>query len=85
MRNITRICSHKLPDIYLPGQAQHSRTVTIKKFYNFAASKERLLTHGVIGNTSDFGSEESWFEPRWVNKKAASRGFFVGLGHRAKG
>jgi hypothetical protein len=27
------------------------------------------MTHGVIGNTSDFGSAESWFEPRWVNKK----------------
>jgi hypothetical protein len=29
----------------------------------------RRLTHGVIGNTSDFGSEESGFEPLWVNKK----------------
>ena len=28
------------------------------------------MTHGVIGNTSDFGSAESWFEPRWVNKKS---------------
>jgi hypothetical protein len=27
------------------------------------------LTHGVIGNTSDFGSAESWFEPRWVNRE----------------
>ena len=27
------------------------------------------MTHGVIGNTSDFGSAESWFEPRWVNKQ----------------
>lgn len=35
------------------------------------------MTHGVIGNTSDFGSEESRFEPRWVNKKAAKSGFFV--------
>ncbi len=31
----------------------------------------RRLTHGVIGNTSDFGSAESWFEPRWVNRKPA--------------
>ncbi len=30
------------------------------------------MTHGVIGNTSDFGSAESWFEPRWVNKKSGS-------------
>jgi hypothetical protein len=37
----------------------------------------RRLTHGVIGNTSDFGSEESGFEPLWVNKNAAFRGFFV--------
>ncbi len=29
-----------------------------------------IVTHGVIGNTSDFGSAESWFEPRWVNKKS---------------
>jgi hypothetical protein len=28
------------------------------------------LTHGVIGNTSDFDSAESWFEPRWVNIKS---------------
>jgi hypothetical protein len=28
------------------------------------------MTHGVIGNTSDFDSAESWFEPRWVNKKS---------------
>ena len=27
------------------------------------------MTHGVIGNTSDFGSEESGFEPLWVNHK----------------
>jgi hypothetical protein len=26
------------------------------------------MTHGVIGNTSDFGSEESRFETWWVNK-----------------
>lgn len=25
------------------------------------------LSHGVTGNTSDFGSEESWFDPRWGN------------------
>ncbi len=31
-----------------------------------------ILTHGVIGNTSDFGSAESWFEPRWVNRKSES-------------
>ena len=35
------------------------------------------MTHGVIGNTSDFGSAESWFEPRWVNKKTARRLFFL--------
>ena len=38
------------------------------------------MTHGVIGNTSDFGSEESGFEPLWVNKKAAYCGFFVAWG-----
>jgi hypothetical protein len=37
-------------------------------FSNFAALYQVRLTHGVIGNTSDFGSAESWFEPRWVNK-----------------
>ena len=30
------------------------------------------MTHGVIGNTSDFGSEESRFETWWVNKKSGS-------------
>ena len=38
------------------------------------------MTHGVIGNTSDFGSEESGFEPLWVNKNAAFCGFFVAWG-----
>jgi hypothetical protein len=32
------------------------------------------MTHGVIGNTSDFGSEESGFEPLWVNKEFNQRG-----------
>jgi hypothetical protein len=32
-----------------------------------------ILTHGVIGNTSDFGSEESRFETWWVNKFYPSR------------
>jgi hypothetical protein len=41
----------------------------LKFFSNFAAPKKISLTHGVIGNTTDFGSAESWFEPRWVNKK----------------
>ena len=27
------------------------------------------LSHGVIGNTSVFGTEESRFEPWWDNKK----------------
>ena len=37
-----------------------------KKLYKFAASiitYSSLLAHGVTGNTSDFGSEESRFEP----------------------
>jgi hypothetical protein len=36
-----------------------------KKLLNFAlALKDAcLLAHGVTGNTSDFGSEESRFEP----------------------
>ncbi len=50
---------------------------TFKFFVSFAPSFGITMTHGVIGNTSDFGSAESWFEPRWVNKKAAFRGFFV--------
>ena len=63
---------------HLTGQAHHNESLTIKNFYNFAALKDMLLTHGVIGNTSGFGSEESWFEPRWVNKEATrKRGFFV--------
>ena len=28
-----------------------------------------LLSHGVTGNTSVFGTEESRFEPQWDNKK----------------
>lgn len=36
------------------------------------------LTDGVTGNTSDFGSEESWFDPRSVNfKSRLIAGFFV--------
>ena len=37
------------------------------------------LTDGVTGNTSDFGSEESRFEPWSVNYKEAllKRGFFM--------
>ena len=31
------------------------------------------MTHGVIGNTSDFGSEESRFETWWVNKVLRQR------------
>ncbi len=34
------------------------------------ADRKRVLTRGVIGNTSDFGSEESRFEPWRVNKSA---------------
>ena len=41
----------------------------------------RRLTHGVIGNTTDFGSAESWFEPRWVNTRPAFQaGFSFCLG-----
>ena len=36
------------------------------------------MTRGVIGNTSDFGSEESRFEPWRVNKNPAFAGFFFG-------
>jgi hypothetical protein len=49
----------------------------IKNFPNFASPETVLMTHGVIGNTSDFGSAESWFEPRWVNKNVATCGVFV--------
>ncbi len=35
----------------------------------FAARFEKLA-HGVTGNTSDFGSEESRFEPWWANWEA---------------
>jgi hypothetical protein len=31
------------------------------------------VTHGVIGNTLDFGSKESRFETWWVNKEAVSK------------
>ena len=45
---------------------------SIKKIYIFAPSLEKdikVLTRGVIGNTSGFGPEESRFEPRRVNWK----------------
>ena len=32
-------------------------------------NRKQVLTRGVIGNTSDFGSEESRFEPWRVNMK----------------
>ena len=28
-----------------------------------------IMSYGVIGNTSDFGSEDSRFEPWWDNRK----------------
>ena len=38
-----------------------------------------MMTDGVTGNTSDFGSEESRFEPWSVNRKGnpAKAGFFI--------
>ena len=42
------------------------------KISYFCSIVKVLMTHGVIGNTSDFGSAESWFEPRWVNKRSES-------------
>lgn len=38
------------------------------KNFIFLQHRSGKLTHGVIGNTSDFGSEESRFETWWVNK-----------------
>ena len=36
------------------------------------------MAHGVTGNTSDFGSAESRFEPEWANKKASTKwGLFL--------
>ena len=34
----------------------------------FRKKANKVLTRGVIGNTSDFGSEESRFEPWRVNQ-----------------
>lgn len=34
-------------------------------------SPKQILSAGVIGNTSDFDSEDSWFEPRVDNKYCA--------------
>ena len=57
------------------------RYCRIKFFYIFAPSLTKRhtkgLTHGVIGNTSDFGSEESRFEPWWVNHESLQ--FYCGL------
>ena len=41
-----------------------------------------LLSHGVTGNTSVFGTEESRFEPWWDNSKGVRKlaPFFVGHG-----
>ena len=47
-----------------------------QKITIFAPPYQVLLTHGVIGNTSDFGSEESRFEPWWVNIKSSFRAAF---------
>jgi hypothetical protein len=61
------------------GRCSHGLSepdTTINIFVNFASSTTGLLTHGVIGNTSDFGSAESWFEPRWVNEKHRERRCF---------
>ncbi len=39
----------------------------------FAPPQKGVLTDGVTGNTSDFGSEESRFEPWSVNGKGAAQ------------
>ena len=55
----------------------HAAEFSQKKFL-ILQSYFRLLTHGVIGNTSDFGSEESRFETWWVNTSAGtSAGIFI--------
>jgi hypothetical protein len=61
---MTNFISHCFQELSSAG------TSTKKIFVNFASLSIDLLTHGVTGNTSDFGSAESWFEPRWVNKKS---------------
>jgi hypothetical protein len=61
------------------GRCSHGLSepdTTINIFVNFESLTIGLLTHGVIGNTSDFGSAESWFEPRWVNEKHRERRCF---------
>jgi hypothetical protein len=37
--------------------------------FGSGGDRKQVLTRGVIGNTSDFGSEESRFEPWRVNIK----------------
>ena len=47
--------------------------------HRLSARKLNWLTCGVIGNTSDFGSEDSWFEPRQVNEVQDSKVLFWNL------
>ena len=44
-----------------------------KKLLIFAFPFAGIVSHGVIGNTSGFGPEESRFEPWWDNKMLADK------------
>lgn len=51
----------------------------LPRFRRVQAPSKAVLADGVTGNTSDFGSEESRFEPWSANNETPrKRGFFVG-------
>ena len=45
------------------------KTSSTETYWGFDSLRLRILPYGVTGNTSDFGSEESRFDPWWGNNK----------------
>ena len=64
---------HQLPKLRVAGSNPVSR---LRRQSPFVTQFSQPL--GVIGNTSDSGSEESWFDPRRGNSNAASAAFCCG-------
>ena len=68
----------KIPKVPCGRPTTFGRLAPIVYFCRALVPAKAELTDGVTGNTSDFGSEESRFEPWSVNRKAPRmRGFLL--------
>ena len=72
-KSLISFCPHFDENIFFINRksfkfaSRFSRTFVVSS--EMMAIRKQVLTRGVIGNTSDFGSEESRFEPWRVNMK----------------